>query len=163
MPFWSSLINNKCTCFELGFLFCKLISTYLICALILAALYLLLYFSGNPESVNFKEYTLWMFCPGYSDSSDSNVLSYSDSCHNLKVCFLFIKSFLFHWGIILFTFPLFFCPFFLVLFDTSVKGSSTLFNAVVNHGWIYYYSANYSALVKHWRNCNHTNSVESME
>lgn len=114
----SSLINSKCTCFELGFLFCKLISTYLISALILTALYLLLYFS---RIFFFKECTLEMFCPGYSDSSDSSVLSYSDSCHNLKIYFLFIKRFLFPWGIILFTFPFSFALSFLFFLIPQLK------------------------------------------
>ena len=103
------------------------------------------------------------FCLGYSDSSYSAVFSYSASCHETKIYFLFIKSFLFPWGIILFTFFLFFCPFFQVLFDNLFKGSNILCNAVVNHHWIYYYSANYSSSMKHWKNGNHTNSVQSME
>lgn len=52
-----------------------------------------------------------LFRLGYSDSSYSSEFSYAAGCHESKNYFLFIKSFLFPQGIILFTFFLFFCPF----------------------------------------------------
>lgn len=154
-------MTNALVC-ELGSLFCKLILTYLIRALILTALYLASWFQWSFLLQGIHAFR-WTFCLGYSDSSYSSVFSYSASWHESKIYFLFIKSFLLPWGIVLFTFSLFFCPFFLVLFDNSFKGSNILFNAVVNHHWIYYYGVNYSSFMNHWKNCNHTNSVKSME